>query len=356
MHVASLHATQRRTLLDFGGADTYFKGEPALAGRTFRDTLGLFPTSSIIGLRQADGAIRTNPPMDTVVSAGDAVIAISADDDTVVAEATPGEIVADAIVANPAPRRAAPESTLILGWNTNAPLILRELDQYVDAGSRVHVVAEFLDGLAATQALCPSTAKLQVDMAHGDTTDRRTLDGLDVPSFDHVILLSPQIDDGHEDEHRADARTLVTLLHLRDIGEKSGRRFSIVSEMLDIRNRALAEVTRADDFIVGDQLASLLLTQISENKELNAVFSDLFDPEGSEIYLKPASDYVLPGREVTFSTVVESARRRGEIAIGYRLHRHATDKAQAYGVATNPAKATRVSLGAADCVIVLAEG
>ena len=68
--------------------------------------------------------------------------------------------------------------------------------------------------------------------------------------------------------------------------------------MLDVRNRELAEVTRADDFIVSDQLISLMLTQISENRELDAVFADLFDPDGSEIYLKPAGDYVEPG-EVT---------------------------------------------------------
>lgn len=342
-------------LLDFGGDEIYFKPEPALAGKSFGDVLSLYADSTVIGLRLAGGAIRLNPPMDTVVGSADAIIAISADDDTLVLAASRADLVSEAIVASPTVRPPTPEHTLILGWNDNAPIILRELDQYVGAGSSVRIVANFPDGLEACRAQCPPTTRLEVSFADGDITDRATLDGLDVSRFKHVILLSPQLDDGHEDEHRADARTLVTLLHLRDIGEKSGRRFSIVSEMLDIRNRSLAEVTRADDFIVGDQLASLLLTQISENKELNAVFSDLFDPEGSELYLKPASDYVQSDREVTFATLVESARRRGEIAIGYRLQRHATDKEKSYGVATNPNKATRVTLGAADSVIVLAE-
>ena len=83
-----------------------------------------------------------------------------------------------------------------------------------------------------------------------------------------------------------------------------------------MRNRALAEVTRADDFIVGDQLVSLLLTQISENKALNAVFSDLFDPEGSEIYLKPAKDYVQLDREIGYRH-----RGRGGAAPGRNRHR-----------------------------------
>ncbi len=42
--------------------------------------------------------------------------------------------------------------------------------------------------------------------------------------------------------------------------------------------------------------------------------------DGSEIYLKPIEDYVAADRQLTFYTVVESARQRGEIAIGYRRH------------------------------------
>lgn len=342
-------------LLDYGGDEIYFKNEKTIAGKAFGDILGLYPQSSIIGLRQASGAILLNPPMELVVGAGDQVIAISSDDDTVVVSKEPAAIDAAAIAVASSPRAPQPEHTLILGWNGTAPLILRELNAYVAPGSHAWMVGEFPAGVEATQAQLAATTNLTISLHAGDATDRAMLDGLQIPRFDHVMLLSPEIDDGHEDEQKADARTLVTLLHLRDIREQSGRRFSIVSEMLDIRNRALAEVTRADDFIVGDQLASLLLTQISENKELNAVFSDLFDPAGSEIYLKPIGDYVKPGVEMSYATVVESARRRGQIAIGYRLHRHSTDKNQAYGVATNPAKSTRVTFTEADSVIVLSE-
>src|SRR5207244_13161439 len=137
---------------------------------------------------------------------------------------------------------------------------------------------------------------------------------LDVASFDHVITVS--YSDGLRPQE-ADSRTLVTLLHLRDIAEQRGHRFNIVSEMLDVRNRQLAEVTRADDFIVSDNLVSLMLAQIAENKELSAVFQDLFDAEGNELYLKPAGDYVELERPVSFYTVVEAARRRGEVASGY---------------------------------------
>jgi hypothetical protein len=157
------------------------------------------------------------------------------------------------------------------------------------------------------------------------------------------------------DVARADARTLMTLLHLRDIASGVGRRLAIVSEILDLRDRALAEVARADDFIVSDRLISLMIAQVAETPELNAVFADLLDPEGAEIYLKPAADYVTTERPVPYAAVVEAARRRGEVAIGFRLAAHAGDPRAAYGVRLNPPKGFEVGFGADDRVVVLAE-
>jgi|JI10StandDraft_1071094.scaffolds.fasta_scaffold206563_2 voltage-gated potassium channel Kch len=336
-------------LLDFGGDEIYFKEEPALAGKPFGEVLGLYENSSILGLARANGTIQLNPPMDSTLGTGDRVIAVSQDDDTIqLARSGPAPVDETAIVfGEPKPARA--ENTLILGWNSMAPLLLRELEVYVAPGSKARVIGSYPETIEAARAACPPTEKLSISLVEGDPTDRATLDRLEIPSFDHIVLLSEHPDD----DERTDARSLVTLLHLRDIREQSGSRFSIVSEMQDVRNRALAEITRADDFIIGDQLVSLLLTQISENKALNAVFTDLFDPEGCELYLKPVQDYVRLDRDVTFATLVEAARRRGEIAIGYR--RPPADRSGGHGVVTNPAKTQQVRFSERDSVIVLAE-
>ena len=158
------------------------------------------------------------------------------------------------------------------------------------------------------------------------------------------------------DVQKADARTLVTLLHLRDIETLSGAdHYSIVTEMLDLRNRGLAEITQADDFIVSERLTSLLVAQVTENKDLRALFDDIFDSGGSEIYLKPAADYVVLDRPMSYWHVVESARKRGHVAIGYRLASGSSDATQGYGVQVNPPKDTTVSFTSEDRVIVIAE-
>jgi hypothetical protein len=184
-----------------------------------------------------------------------------------------------------------------------------------------------------------------------DTTKRKVLEGLDLASYRHIIVMS--YSDALEMQ-LADARTLVTLLHLRDIADRRSLRFSIVSEMLDVRNRNLAEITQADDFIVSDRLISLMMAQVATNKALNAVFADLFDTDGAEVYLKPMSDYVQTGVAVDFYTVLESARRRNETAIGYRLEVNSNNKDMQYGVVINPNKTDTVTFDATDRVIVLA--
>ncbi len=342
-------------LMDFGGDEIYFKEEAALTGRAFGQALFAYESSALMGLRFKDGRIQLNPPMDTMIVSGDKIIAISEDDDTIHLSGKTDYGIDESAIVEADERIAAPERTIVLGWNQRALAILRELDSYVSLGSEALVVAEG----EGTQSVIASESfrNMKVSFRQGDTTDRRLLDDLAIQTYEHIIVLSmgEWASGSTFDPQQADARTLITLLHLRDIANKQGFPFSITSEMLDIRNRELAEVTRADDFIVSDKMLSLMLSQISENKELAAVFQDLFDPEGSEIYLKPATDYVQPGRAVNFYTVMEAARRRGEVAIGYRLQSEAYDPAKSYGVSVNPAKSKMVTLAKEDRIIVLAE-
>jgi hypothetical protein len=240
---------------------------------------------------------------------------------------------------------------LILGWNSRTPSVIAEFDKYLAPGSEISVVADWPPARDVLARESGELANADLSFAVGNTTDRRTLDTLGIERFDHVIVMcySEQLD-----HQRADARTLVTLLHLRDIVAARDAHVTITSEMLDDRNRELAQVTQVDDVIVSDRVLSLMLAQLSENENLAAVFGELFAAEGSEIYLRPAGDYVALEREINFATVVEAARRRREVAVGFRLVRGAHD-ASPSGFEINPAKSARVSFDEDDRVIVLAE-
>jgi voltage-gated potassium channel Kch len=336
-------------LLDFEGDEVYMHRDPALDGRTFADALLAYEDCCVIGLR-AFGEVKLNPEPDTEIVPGSELVAI-AEDDARLAAAQPcaGAVDEAAIVA--APRRPDdPGRVLILGWNIRTPAVINEFARYLAPGSSLTVLADFPLAREGIERECSDCGDLEIRVEVGNTTDRRTLDRAGVGGYDHVIVM-PYSD--LLDHQRADARTLVTLLHLRDIiARQNGNAPTLTSEMLDDRNRQLAQVTRVDDVIVSDRILSLMLTQLSENERLAAVFGELFAAEGSEIYLRPAGDYVTLGREVDFATVVAAASRRGEVAVGFRVPGLSDEP---LGFELNPPKSRKVTFGAEDRVIVLAE-
>ena len=339
-------------LMDFGGDEIYFKNEPALVGKTFGEALLAYEDSTLMGIRKLDGTIQLSPAMDTHIENGDQIFALSADDDTLrLSDLSLIPIDETVIRSSRIPLEAKPEKCLILGWNRSGTTIVHELDNYVAKDSEVTVVADVYNIEKQIRAQGGKLKNQKLTVTEGETTDRDLLDQLRVQDYDHVIVLAYSTLEPQE----ADAKTLVTLLHLRDMAEKDETPFSIVSEMLDLRNRELAEATQVDDFIVSEHLVSLMMAQLSENAELFEVFNDIFDPEGAEIYLKPIDDYVATGQPVNFYTVTEAARRRGETVLGYRIETESNDSTKAYGVHTNPKKSEKVMFAPKDKLIVIAE-
>jgi len=337
-------------LLDYGGDEIYFTENPGLTGKTFRDSLFMYETSSVIGIKRTDGQPVLNPSMDTVIDEGDMLITIAEDDDTMILSGRKDYPVDRSLISTGYEDENKPERIIMLGWNWRAPIIIRELDNYLESGSILRLVA---DGNMCNLGVPPTGLRnLRVEYTTAGTTDRRVLDGLRIEQYDHIIILSYS---DAMSAQAADSVTLITLLHIRDIAANRKRRFSLVSEMRDIRNRNLAEITGADDYIVSDQMLSLLLAQISENKHLSGVFWDLFDQDGSEIYLKPAGKYVNTGSPVSFYTVLESAADKGEVAIGYRLISQKDNAEKTYGVVVNPVKDVSITFSEQDRIIVLAE-
>ncbi len=338
-------------MLQFDGDEIYFQEEPKLTGKTFADAIMAYESSSIIGMRFNDGRIKINPSMDTILQTGDKVIAISEDDDTVVlSNKTNISIQIDAYANSelPEPRK---EHTLILGWNSEGDNIVKELETYVIEGSTVKIVSSDDSYTKHLEKMKSGLEKLTLIHETCDITERYVLEHLQVTEFDYIILLS----EGGEDVQKSDAKTLISLLHIRDICTKAGKTLNLVSEMLDVHNMELAKASKDSDFIVSDKLISLMLTMLSENKELKAVFDDLFSADGSEIYLKPSGLYVQPNVEVNFYTIVESAKRFGHIAIGYRIETLSADSDKKYGIIVNPNKSSMVKFTENDKIIVVAE-
>ncbi|MFF7312064.1 NAD-binding lipoprotein [Streptomyces sp. NPDC008137] len=338
-------------LLDFAGDEFYLISEAALAGRPFADALLSYPTSSVVGMVRGDTPL-LNPPPQTPIAPDDLLIVISRDDDTAWLDDCAGLVEKAAMASGPS-TPVRPERVLLLGWNRRAPLIVDQLRRRARPGSAVDVVADGREVTArqVSDADTQSGTDLTLTLHHGDITRPETLRRLEVHSYDSVIVLGQDPAPGQPPDD-PDNRTLVTLLLLRQLEEATGRELPVVTELIDDRNRALAPISPGADVIISGKLIGLLMAQISQNRHLAAVFEELFSADGTGVRLRPATDYVLPGCETSFATVVAAARHRGECAIGYRSHDDSSTS-PGYGVRINPPKAERRRWTVEDEVVVV---
>jgi hypothetical protein len=188
---------------------------------------------------------------------------------------------------------------------------------------------------------------LEYHVIQGVTYDRETLEAIDYQHINTIIIFGNQTGN----DNQTDAETLLTVLHLREIEKKLGLDFQIVIEIKKNTNAESMQYASIDDFVVSNILSNKMLSQISENRYLNQLFQELLTSEGSEIYLKPAKQYIRLDESIAFETVVKSASLKSEIALGYKLRSHHENG----GVFVNPPKNSLCTFHEGDCIIVLAE-
>jgi voltage-gated potassium channel Kch len=331
-------------LFDYEGDEFYFLDNHGLAGSTYAEALQAFEAASVVGVVDG-GRSKLNPPADTVLTADQTLIVVAEDDSALDGQARSRTEPALTRLGKQLEATARSTQALLLGWNERAPIVVRELDRYAPPGSRLTVLAGFGDPVV------PPLPNLDVTVVRASSTNRAVLEEHVSAELDQIIVLCY---DQYLDVQAADSRTLVTLLHVRDILRRLGSETPVVSEMIDDRNRVLASVADVDDVVVSGEIVSLLVTQLSEDGRLEAVFKELLGADGSEIYLRPAQWYVQPGDDVSWSTVVAGAARRNETALGLKSELLA-DPGLKFGVVVNPPKSQTYTIGAGDAVVVLAE-
>jgi Trk K+ transport system NAD-binding subunit len=357
-------------LLDYEYSEIYFKPIPQeFIGKPFYNSLfsknrvssvslhknkDIIENITVIGIRRGKETL-INPLIGEEIKTlqkDDQLIVVAEDDYEGTLEMIDNPNVDERAIANIPHSQDKTENVLILGWNENCKTIITELSNYIETGSEILVIADKIESKDHVEQIRQGK-EILIKYREADTTDHRVLEKLELGRFDYIIVLGYT----NLDIQERDARTLLTLLHLRKILEnrKVEREISIVSELSDDRNRRLAETFKPCDFIISDNIISTMMAQLSENSELKPVFDDLMNAGGCEIYLRPVTNYINPKIEVNFNTIIKSAAQKKEIAIGYRKIAEA-DKPNHYGVYLNPVKSEIVKFENDDKVIVISEG
>jgi ion channel POLLUX/CASTOR len=340
-------------LLDFAGDEIYISAIPELVGKTYADALTAFNQASVIGLVDGNGVAKVNPAPTTKISAGTKVIAIAEDDDKIVYSGLREDLKSKKVSASSATKKPA-EHLLFIGWSSMGRAVVSELAQFLPKGSTVHIVAEsrHVDPAELKKLNFGKNIKVTHASISGDIKD--LIAAASAKKYNEVVIL------GYREaisEAEADSQTMLTMLQMNQLFEANGNGVEptrLVAEILDSRKAELARVAAVDDMVVSDNLAALLIAQVSENPALAPVFDDLFDADGASISVNPIELYAKVGKSIEYAELVAIGRAHGESVIGYRTLEGSKHLASS-GVKLNPVKSTMFTPAKGDGLIVVGD-
>ncbi|XP_009127365.1 probable ion channel POLLUX isoform X2 [Brassica rapa] len=324
-------------ILGFENAEFYIKKWPQLDGYRFEDALLSFPNAIPCGVKIAvDGKIVLNPSDNYVLEEGDEILVIAEDDDTY----APGSLPEVRMCHFPKMQNPPkyPEKILFCGWRRDIDDMIKVLEALLAPGSELWMFNEVPDQereKKLTDAGLNVSKLVNIRLVHrqGNAVIRRHLESLPLETFDSSLENSIV---------HSDSRSLATLLLIRDIQSKrlpckdsksnvfpsscwirkmqqASDKSIVISEILDSRTKNLVSVSRISDYVLSNELVSMALAMVAEDKQINRVLEELFAEKGNELCIRPAEFYIYDQEEVCFYDIMRRARQRQEIIIGYRL-------------------------------------
>ena len=337
-------------LLDFAGDEIYFTEVPALVGKTYFEAQVSFLKSAIIGVVPFGKDPVLNPPHNYKLQAGDKLIAIAEDDDKVTYTGLLNEVKRPRTSAT---KRAAAKSRnlLVIGWSKMGESVLTELSAFLPKGSTADVVSQerFTEELLEQET---KFGDLKVNHIRSTGTFDQLQQLVVKKNYDEVLVLGYRGEKITEAE--ADGQTLLATMQLTRLFQKElteGTAPRLVAEILDPLKVPLAQTSSVDDLVVSENLAALLVAQLSENPQLASIFKDLFNPtKGSAVHVRTIADYAKLGQPISFAELVASASAQGETAIGWRIR---GESGLERVVKINPAKDEAITPFERDGLIVI---
>ena len=331
-------------------------GLPTLHGKSISEINLMLKASFAVGVCRATGEVVIDAPHSVVFNEGDSLIVAKEDDEPLVIADKPV-----AVHVEPVQSKSMAEGVniLVIGARPMLGAVLEEYAHYLHEGSTVHIADSAIAlGEAMDDAMCGvfegtgvSIVTHELDISKGIELNRLLVEC----APDSVLVL---VDHDAENLDKDDERTVRILVYLREYRRKSGKHFSITSEIHRALNKDLVSMTGPDDFIISAHIAALLMAQVSQRREMASVFRELLSSEGFEVYMRKASRYVCLGRPLDLHTVSWAVADKGEVFIGFRIKRNGK-----YDVAeVNPSKYVsdmqtlrKYTFGEDDYFVVLAE-
>ena len=347
-------------ILSFGSSElTFFDAE--WGNSKFGAIAYRFSNGVPIGIRNANGEIFMNPSCIQPMAPNDEVLIIANNDSTIEFLDAPVAIPMEHMLSGNRQQRRV-ERELMIGWTFKSATIIRDFANYIIDGSQIHVLLKRPsdEQIVEIDAMNEELESIEVSLIQKDCLSVEDMLSVKPFEYDNIIVLAgSDSGESYVDAARVDAENIVALLLLRRIFNQypteSGNT-NLITEILDSQNDALVSKAGVHDVIISNRLVSMITAQISERRDIEKVYDDMFQEGGSAIFLKPANLYfeTLP-KEVSFTDMIAIAQKRDEVCIGVKVKALEGDRESNRGITLNPEKNTRYELQPDDSLVVLAE-
>ena len=334
-------------LLKYEGDEIYVESIKNIAGIRMKDINLYFPKSQIIGLKK-DEEIILNPDSAMVARKNDKLVLIAMDDGISNVSNKMAKYAKDMIKHDHKILSSPKQRILILRYGPRLNFLLEEFDEYLAKGSEIIVAAKHEYNHEFSTLINKEYKNISVKTVLEDIYVKDKLNNLLALEPDSVLVLNGY----HDDSEKDDSKSLLVLLQLRSLSDEYGYNFNITSEIREVRNKKISEITHVRNFVVSSNIISLMVTKISQTRELNQIYNEILSKEGSEIYMWPAEHYVELNCPINGYTASMAAASKHQVFLGYR---HSDVKTGEYQVFLNPCKSEDVVFNKDDYFIVLAE-
>jgi hypothetical protein len=344
-------------ILSFDGCEMYFY-EADWGGAAFGTLAYHFPDGVPIGVRHSNEELIINPPVDYRMRDDDEILIVAEDDSTI--EYLPQQIIEPESFQPLGIRlEQGAERDLLIGWSDKADTIIREFSEYVTGGSEIDIaISKPTDEeRRVIDILDKEVENIKIGVLDINALDRNDLLGVGPGDYGNIILLASAR--SVQDPQQIDSENIVTLLLLRSIFQETGLAegdTKLITEVLESQNNALIAKAGVKDMIISNRLISMITAQISESRGIKDVYDNIFQEDGSEIYLKPLSLYFSEFPvQLRFADLIAVAQTREEVCFGVKIKELEQNPSANHGVQLIPPKDKMLQLNADDCLVVVAE-
>ena len=316
-----------------------------------------------MGIHTQDGKIILNPPKNTPVNHEDELIVFAEDDSTIQYFDEP--VFSPTIASIPDVETSIRNQRVaLLNWTTKTKIIVEKLCSYLPEKSELEVyVSELSEEMENTkESLAIDYPSINITIKSIDFNELKDLEQIQPQNFDSILILSP----GGSTIEEMDAYVISLLIRVRQIllskvetKTKNYKWPKLITEVMDSENIDIILNSGVEDFMVSNQFVSQIMAQVSEEPLALDVYDDLFHADGSEIYIKPASNYFdFSNKEtinIKYGECMEAAQLREEIILGLQFHAEQKNKEDMFGIKLIPDKNEIFTLSAKDGFVALAQ-